>query len=315
MKVAESDVALSKLGPPPLPNSNFSKCYAGIVSGRNRRNEQFLRDVFNRYKDASGRLCARNLVHAWRDVDAPIIPTSDKDIADVIKQFDSSSNQSLEFADFQQASNEPDELQAWFLEQRLPFLADSLRPLVGRCSEQLKALSRLSPSDIQHAAAAACSIIPCMMEELHQELLDAFDIQSRIDDIMKADPSKFNDFFKMACGTVADFHKGLTGRVGMPHLNFKNAMRQEHCERAGCDAEFTTCNYKITTTPKSEWQYVVDGLMCPHMEHNRRLISSSELLQRKVSRDANLCEEEVIAVVPDLQHHTSPISRGQVRNF
>jgi hypothetical protein len=303
------------LAPPPLPHSNFSKCYAGIVSGRNRRNEQFLRDVFNRYKDASGRLCARNLVQALRDVDAPIIPTPDQDIADVIKQFDSSSNQSLEFADFQQASNEPDELQAWFLEQRLPFLADSLRPLVGRCSEQLKALSQLSPSDIQHAAAAACSIIPCMMEELHQELLDAFDIQSRIDDIMKADPSKFNDFFKMACGTVADFHKGLTGRVGMPHLNFKNAMRQEHCERAGCDAEFTTGNYKITTTPKSEWQYVVDGLMCPDMQHNRRLISSSELLQRKVSRDANLCEEEVIAVVPDLQHHTSPISRGQVRNF
>ena len=74
-------------------------------------------------------------------------------------------------------------------------------------------------------------------------------------------------------------------------------MRQEHCERAGCDAEFTTGNYKITTTPKSEWQYVVGGLMCPDMQHNRRLISSSELLQRKVSRDANLCEEEVIAVV------------------
>jgi hypothetical protein len=35
----------------------------------------------------------------------------------------------------------------------------------------------------------ACLIIPCMMEELHQELLDAFDIQSRICYVMKADPS------------------------------------------------------------------------------------------------------------------------------
>ncbi len=88
LEVAELDVAPLGLAPPPSSYSTFSKCYAGIVSGRNRRIEQVLRDVLNRCKDASGRLCARNLVQALRHVGAPIIPTSDQDNADVIKQFE-----------------------------------------------------------------------------------------------------------------------------------------------------------------------------------------------------------------------------------
>ena len=32
----------------------------------------------------------------------------------------------------------------------------------------------------------------------------------------------------------------------------------------------TTGNYKIKTDPKSEWQYVVDGVACPDMGHKRR---------------------------------------------
>jgi hypothetical protein len=272
-------------------------CSAGILAGKRRRNEQFLRELFDRLKDSSGGLCGQNLVQALRDADAPIIPTCDQAIADILKQFDANSNGTLDFGEFQAAVGEPDELQVWFGEKQLPLAADALRALVGRCSDQLKALSLLSAADIECAAAATCSVIPGMLRELHRELQGAFAIQSQIEADMKADPSKFNDFFKMACGKIADFHKGLTGRVGMPHLDFKKAMRQEHCERAGCDVEFTTGNYKITTKPKSEWQYVVDGVACADMGHQRRLIPISELLQRKVCLDAGLREEEVIAVV------------------
>ncbi len=123
----------------------------------------------------------------------------------------------------------------WFPEQRLPFHADSLRALVGRGSEQLKALSRLSPFDIQHAAA--CLIIPCMMEELHQELLDAFDIQSRIYYVMKAYPSKFN-YLKMTSGTVAHFHKGqvvllpIFTRVSLVALECRISMLRSPCGKS-----------------------------------------------------------------------------------
>jgi WD40 repeat protein len=296
------------------------KCSAGIVSGKNRRNEQYLRGVFNRQKDAQkDGLTGQNLVQALQDVDAPNIPISVQDIADVMNQFDANSNGVLEFGEFQQAVNEPDELQVWLGEKQLPIAADALRPLVGRGSDQLQKLSQLSAADIDHAAAATCAIIPSMLKELHQELQAAFAVQSQIEADMKADPSKFNDFYKMACGTITDFHKGLTGRVGMPHLNFKNAMRQEHCERAGCDVQFTTGNYKITTTPRQEWQYIVENVPCPDMGHKRRLVPIGELLQLDSSKTAKLCEEEVIAIVlytgPMFQIYNTILRRYPAEKF
>jgi WD40 repeat protein len=297
----------------------FQKCSDGIVSGKNRRNEQYLRDVFNRHKDAHDGLSGQNLVQALQDVDAPNIPISVQDIAYMMNQFDANSNGVLEFGEFQQAVYDPDELQVWLSEKQLSIASDALRPLVGRGSDQLKTFSQLSPADIDHAAAATCAIIPSMLKELHQELQAAFAVQSQIEADMKADPSKFNDFYKMACGTITDFHKGLTGRVGMPHLNFKNAMRQEHCERAGCDVQFTTGNYKITTTPREEWQYIVENVPCPDMRHDRRLVPISELLQLDSSKIANLCEEEIIAIVlytgPMFQIYNTILRRYPAEKF
>jgi WD40 repeat protein len=297
----------------------FPKCSAGIVSGKNRRNEQCLRDIFNRHKGAQDGLSGQNLVQALQDVDSPTIPISVQDIADVMNQFDANSNGVLEFGEFQQAVNEPDELQVWLGEKQLPICADALRPLIGRGSDQLKAFSQLSPADVAHAAAATCAIVPSMLKELHQELRTAFAVQSQIEADMKANPNKFNDVYKMACGTITDFHKGLTGRVGMPHLNFKNAMRQEHCERAGCDVQFTTGNYKITTTPRQEWQYIVESVPCPDMGHERRLVLISELLQLDISKTAKLCEEEVIAIVlytgPMFQIYNTILRRYPKENF
>ena len=300
-RVCELEALL--LAAPPNPVASDTKlelkCYTGITSGKNRANEQFLLDLFNRHKDSSGGLCGQNLVQALSDADAPIIPQCEEEVAEIMKQFDTSYNKTLEFGEFQQVVNAPDELQLWFSEKQLPLAANALRPLVGRSRDQLKQLSQLSPADIDHSAAAICSAIPGMLKDLHQELHGAFAIQFRIENEMKAQPSKFNDFYKMACGDIGDFHKGLTGRVGMPHLNFKNAMRQEHCERAGCDVSFTTGNYKITTTPKKEWNYVVGNELCPQgdMGHGRLFVCIKELQDRKISKDANLREEEVIAIV------------------
>ena len=199
LKVWELNALLLAVPPnPSLSHATLAKCSAGIVSGNNRRNEHFLRGLFNRHKDASGGLSGQNLLQALRDAEALNIPTSDQEIIDIIKQFDVNGNGTLEFGEFLQFVNEPDELQVWFSEKQLPLAADALRPLIGRCSDQLKELSELSPALIDHGAAAMCSIIPGLLQELHQELHDSFAIQIGIEAEMKADPSKFNDFFKMA---------------------------------------------------------------------------------------------------------------------
>ena len=55
-----------------------------------------------------------------------------------------------------------------------------------------------------------------------------------------ADKSKLQeqmaDKFKvvtMSTGRIDDFHAGLSGRVGSPHLDFENACEAEHCIKAG----------------------------------------------------------------------------------
>ena len=252
---AQLDAQLNLLSNPQPRDSAYSICSSGFINGNNRRGERFLRDIFNRYKNANGVLCGPNLAQAMRDADAPIIPETDQELADIINEFDVSCHGNLGFSEFWQAANAPD---------------DALRHLVGRCSDQLKRFGQLSPHAIQHSAAAIASALPMILKELHQQIQDAFVVESNIEAEMNADPSKFNDFYKMACGSVADFHTGLTGRVGMPHLNFKHTMRQEHCERAGCDVAFTTGNYKITTTPAKEWLYVTDNASCPDMGHSRQ---------------------------------------------
>jgi hypothetical protein len=118
---------------------------------------------------------------------------------------------------------------------------------------------------------------------------------------MDADAGKFN-VVKMACGGVEDFHSGLTGRVGMPHLKFKDAMRQEHCEKAGCNTPFTTGNYQITTTPRQEWLYIAGDetgqqVACADMDHERRIVRMSELMKLKLAKDAQLTEVEMLAIV------------------
>jgi WD40 repeat protein len=304
-------------------SADQQECYAAIIKGKNRRDEKFLVEIFNRHKESiphvepipeddpeskaafvykekkKGGLPAGKLVQALIDAHAAVIPQGEQEISQVMKQYDTSDNNMLEFLEFQQVVSMPDELEQWCTEKQLPLAADALRPLIGRGKDQLKMWSERSSSDIGHSAAAICAAIPGMLKELHQELVGAFAVQAEYLSEKLADPtnSKFSGFYSLSCGKIADFHKGLTGRIGMPNLDFFDAMRQEHCERAGFDVKFKTSNYGILTCPKSEWSYVVDNVACPDMLHNRRFVPISDLLLKRASHDAGLRREEVIAIV------------------
>ncbi len=279
----------------------LSKCCSAVVSGTRRRDSQFPREIFERYQDGTGRLPATKLIAALTEADAPVIPDSDAAAAATIARFDCNNNGLMEFSEFERAMHLPDELALYFQEKQMPTLADALRALVGRGSDQLLRVSQLPPGDMHAASAAVCASIADEAKSLHEELRRSFDAQFEIQVQMDADAGKFN-VVKMACGSIVDFHSGLAGRVGMPHLKFKDAMRQEHCEKAGCTTPFTTGNYKITTTPKHEWLYIAGGdtgdlVPCPDMGHGRRIVLISELMQLKLAIDAKLTEVELLAVV------------------
>jgi hypothetical protein len=103
----------------------------------------------------------------------------------------------------------------------------------------------------------------------------------------------------MPSGNIEDFHKGLSSRIGFPHLQFFKTMEAEHCSMAGCDMSFTTRNYGITTTARAEWGVVVRGQApaAEHMAHGRVAVAIEEKLHCTQARKAGLRREEVVAVV------------------
>ncbi len=137
------------------------------------------------------------------------------------------------------------------------------------------------------------------------------------------------------CGDIKDFHAGLTARVGKtilpfaafelpsknqneiqqtdfhfignPHLDFFRAMQLEHCTKGGNDLIIETTNYRLKTTPKQEWQILVDGaeVKPADMRHNRVVKSVSAYMELDAVRLAKLSKPEVIAVVL----YTSPMVR------
>jgi hypothetical protein len=279
------------------------KCRTAVTSGIRRRSTAFLIEVFERHKDASGTLPASKLIAALAEADALVIPDSEAAAAATIARFDSNSNGLMELGEFERAVNVPDELALYFQEKRQPALADALRALVGRGNDQLLRVSQLTPEDMLAACTAVCASLPEQGKSVHEELQRSFAAQFEIQSQMAADGGKFN-VVKMACGGVEDFHSGLTGRVGMPNLKFMEAMRQEHCERAGCDTSFTTGNYNITTTPKQEWLYIAGDetgkqVACPasQMEHGRRILPISEAKKLKLAVDAKLTDAELLTLI------------------
>ncbi len=139
------------------------------------------------------------------------------------------------------------------------------------------------------------------------------------------DASKKFEIFGIRCGKIEDFHQGLSHRIGTffiliilnsnccqkrrflgslscsgsPHPEFLKAMEAEHCSKGGCDMHFTTGNYNITTTPKTEWRIVVDrDSSLADMRHHRIIPDVNEIVSRsKLAFEAGLKLFEVIAIV------------------
>jgi hypothetical protein len=81
-------------------------------------------------------------------------------------------------------------------------------------------------------------------------------------------------------------------------------MREEHCDKTGCEDEFVSSNYGVRTTPRKEYLIVTGKHTCPDedmMDKKRRKVrvvrGIEELKGLKLVRKAGLTEDEVIAVV------------------
>jgi hypothetical protein len=101
-------------------------------------------------------------------------------------------------------------------------------------------------------------------------------------------------------GSQMLFRRGLAALIGLPSVNVRKAMEDEHNN----EEPFRPPNYGTTTCPKLEWEFVVranPGKMYPGEKsttnpHGRERKPLDELLQLSECLNCNLTEDELIAI-------------------
>lgn len=63
--------------------------------------------------------------------------------------------------------------------------------------------------------------------------------------------------FQLHYASLNTFFGGLEAKIGPPDPNIGDAMAREHTSAADSNEVFTSSNYRLTTTPAVEWQFVV----------------------------------------------------------
>ena len=71
--------------------------------------------------------------------------------------------------------------------------------------------------------------------------------------------TKFSEeSFEMIFDGTESFFAGLEGKLGPPNPRLREAMEREHVSSADSADDFETTNYRVKTTSRLEWWYVVD---------------------------------------------------------
>jgi hypothetical protein len=281
---------------------------ACVEAGITRRDHTFLQQIFDKHHDGnvkSPRIVQTNLPAAIAELfscaasgsNAPAnAPSAALDAAKL------GGKRGLDFAEFVAATNAENQFGRYV--GKLPLasiLTDALGAHVGPDSDALHRFSQMPLSAIYSATQAATFGLKAELLKAQAEVCKMLAAQQKSIDQLAS--GKFQSSRKMACGGIDDFHKGLTGRVGAPNLNFLQAMRAEHCMKGGHSYEFTTGNYKIKTTPEREWLQIVGdengvkaAVPAEDMKHGRVITDIGELMARPQALDADLEECEVIAL-------------------
>jgi hypothetical protein len=75
-------------------------------------------------------------------------------------------------------------------------------------------------------------------------------------------------------------------------------MRNEHCTKFGHSISFTSSNYNIVTTASNEWSIAeLNKIENAGMRHERRIPNIDELMGLEITKQSQLKQYEVLAVV------------------
>jgi hypothetical protein len=138
-----------------------------------------------------------------------------------LREFDTDSDGLIEFDEFKEAVLRPSPLESWCMQ--VPWwqaVADAI-PVPDVQQDPLRAVAQLTDPVIEKICAEAAQSIQILLREQArclQKIYEAMDAKMVEDEA----ESKFTTF-KASAGTCANYHMGLSGRVGMHSCHFSSA--------------------------------------------------------------------------------------------
>jgi hypothetical protein len=302
-----------------------------VVLNHQRRSDEHLKQVFDAHA-VDGKLSKDGLRAAMGSLNVSL-DTKTEDVEAAFITMDANDDGWIDLEEFKAAALAPSTVESWAKTvawwqpiadcMSVRSGIESLRAVARMTAEEVACVSDVVQDEICRMLGEQVAALRASFEEMDRRAAGAGGLAS----------SKFQTF-KASAGGTEEYYHGLTGRVGerkalircqfagsssgltvlcvagYPHTKFKEAMEAEHCSKAGFDFEFTSGNYKITTTPRREWRIIVYRDACSEkdQEHGRVVQEVAACLQSEAARLAGLIEAEVIAVI----EYTGPLVRRWV---
>lgn len=184
-----------------------------VEAGFKRRNTDFIRATFDSHKNVTkNAILASSLGPALNDLGVVVDPS---EIDEILKSRDLNNDGVLDFDEFSSLVSTPSQVEEWV--GGLPLtqmVADALPRVAGLRADQLRQLSNATLKDLE----VSCEIIKEGLLQILQEKLAVLKTAyKKLDSQTAAGSNSKFQISKMSVGNIADFHKGLTTRIGERH--------------------------------------------------------------------------------------------------
>ncbi len=193
---------------------SLEKIKKQVEAGINRRNDQFVRTIFDSHKDvatnATESISARSLGTALSNLD--FFVNAPESIAELLKSRGLNDDGGLDFQEFRSLVNTPSPIEEWVSGLPLTQLvADAMPRTDVPIKDQLRHLCKATAAQLKES----CEVIKEGLLKILQEKLDALkDAYEKLDSHAASGSNSKFQVFGMNVGSIADFDKGLASRIG-----------------------------------------------------------------------------------------------------
>eukprot|EP00965_Chrysotila_dentata_P262032 6214451-Pleurochrysis_carterae.AAC.1 len=126
----------------------------------------------------------------------------------------------------------------------------------GDEAQQQATLEKVVEQRLRDGAGSFAPQVARLLLELKKESASSTFLASGSDENAGGKFALGESTFELSYAKLSDFHNGLEGIIGTPSVDFMKAMEEEHTRKHELNKPFTTANYGISTTPKTEWLFV-----------------------------------------------------------